>query len=85
MQGLRLGASRPDFTGSASMPNSASPSMPGGRRPKPGLKLSGILGTTAGGAGGAGLAPGRPVDQAFPKRPPQGELGTPFANFRKIV
>lgn len=70
----------------------ASVSTPGAggmaaRRLKPGLKLSDIQGVSSG-AQGAGLGAGRPIAapaSSAPKRPAQGDLGTPFANFQKIV
>lgn len=69
----------------------ATVSTPGGaggmaaRRMKPTLKLKDIAGVSTG-ALGAGLGAGRPMDLPADKRgPAQGELGTPFANFQKIV
>ncbi|TCD61233.1 MAP kinase kinase Wis1 [Steccherinum ochraceum] len=38
-----------------------------------------------GGPSGAGLGSGRPVMDDIPRRSPQQQAGTPFANFRKIV
>ncbi|KAF8514217.1 kinase-like protein [Hysterangium stoloniferum] len=69
-------------------------SAPGvaGRRKGPGLKLGDIVGSAAGGPSAAGLGAGRPstldgpFDQPPVRRvPAQGDLGTPFSNFRKIV
>ncbi|TDL25930.1 kinase-like protein [Rickenella mellea] len=64
-----------------------------GRRAKPGLKLSDIVGPSAmtpsgGGASGAGLGAGRPNmddDEPIRRGPPQGVMTTPFSNFNKIV
>ena len=72
------------------------PPPPGiaGRRKGPGLKLGlgDITGVAAAGPAAAGLGAGRPSAlDAPPDQPPlrrlpaQGELGTPFSNFRKIV
>ena len=70
------------------------PPPPGvaGRRKGPGLKLGDITGRPAAGPSSAGLGAGRPSAlDAPPDQPPlrrlpaQGELGTPFSNFRKIV
>ncbi|KAF8482213.1 kinase-like protein [Gautieria morchelliformis] len=69
------------------------PPPPGvaGRRKGPGLKLGDITGVAAG-PSAAGLGAGRPSALDAPpdqlplrKLPAQGELGTPFSNFRKIV
>ena len=38
-----------------------------------------------GGPSGAGLGSGRPIIEEIPRRSPQQHMGTPFANFRKIV
>jgi hypothetical protein len=57
------------------------------RRQKPGLKLSEMSGF-GGAAQTFGLRAGRPASPGpTPARraPPQGELGTPFASFSKIV
>ncbi|THH21175.1 hypothetical protein EUX98_g8446 [Antrodiella citrinella] len=45
----------------------------------PGLMPSG------GGPSGAGLGSGRPIVDEIPRRSPQQQVATPFANFRKIV
>lgn len=69
---------------SASTPGAGASGM-AGRRIKPGLRLSDMKGFGAG-AQAAGLALGRPASPTPARRAlPQGELGTPFANFRKIV
>ncbi|KAG9019412.1 hypothetical protein FS842_007852 [Serendipita sp. 407] len=57
------------------------------RRAKPGMKLSDMSGF-GGAAETFGLRVGRPASPGPPparRAPPQGELGTPFANFSKIV
>lgn len=56
------------------------------RRAKPGLKLADMQGF-ASSPQTFGLRPGRPASPGPPARraPPQGDLGTPFASFSKIV
>ena len=57
------------------------------KRPRPGLTLGGIVGSSSyisgGGAGGAGLGAGRPSIGPSDRRPQPS--GTPFSNFRSIV
>lgn len=57
-----------------------------GRRMKPGLKLSQMTGLSP--SPNTGLGPGRPVSPTNGNPPPrknQGEFGTPFSSFSKIV
>ena len=72
-----------------SQPHPGAGMAPGaGRRLKPGLKLSDIPGGGGLSPQGAGLGAGRPAlppQNGAPPRRPGSELGTPFANFRKIV
>lgn len=62
------------------------PSGIGARRAKPGMKLSDMSGF-GGAAETFGLRAGRPASPGPPARraPPQGNLGTPFSSFSKIV
>ncbi|EJD42649.1 kinase-like protein [Auricularia subglabra TFB-10046 SS5] len=79
---------RAGLSDSAVLPGpSSSPFGPAGARRKPGLKLSDIAGRNApaDGLSNAGLGVGRPTLDMPPRRPAQGSLGTPFANFSKIV